>query len=120
MSRRNPASSHAVAPSRVMLLGERRRGRGTSSIDCSISLTNAVPRSKLSVTIATRQPSFSAPTRLATGMRTSSRNTSQNSVLPSIVRSGRTSMPGEVHRHDQPRDARCLGTSGSVRTSSSQ
>ncbi len=65
-----------------------------SSIVWSISLTKAVPRSKLSVTMATRQPSFSLPTRFATGTRTSSKNTSQNSVLPSMVRSGRTSIPG--------------------------
>ena len=55
---------------------------------------NAVPRSKLNVTIATRQPSFSAPTRLATGMRTSSRNISLNSLSPCAVRIGRTSRPG--------------------------
>jgi hypothetical protein len=31
---------------------------------------NAVPRSKLSAAMATRQPSFSLPTTLASGMRT--------------------------------------------------
>ena len=79
-----------------------------------------MPRSKLSVTIATRQPSFSSPTRLATGTRTSSKKTSQNSAVPSIVRSGRTSIPGVsigTINHEMPR---CLGASASVRTSISQ
>ena len=44
--------------------------------------------------MVTRQPSFSSPTRLATGMRTSLRNSSANSVEPAMVRSGRISMPG--------------------------
>ena len=34
-------------------------------MDPSSSPTNAVPRSNENVTIATRQPSFSSPTRLA-------------------------------------------------------
>ena len=92
----------------------------SSSIDRSISLTNAVPRSKLNVTIATRQPSFSSPTRFATGMRTSSRNISLNSVVPYIVSSGRMSMPRESIGMISQLMPRCLGTSGSVRTSSSQ
>ncbi len=44
---------------------------------------------------------------------------SLNSFSPVIVTSGRTSMPGSVmstSRHEIPR---CLGASGSVRTSSS-
>ena len=60
----------------------------------SSSPTKAVPRSKDSVTMVTRQPSFSSPTRLATGTRTSFRNSSANSVVPAMVRSGRISMPG--------------------------
>ena len=60
----------------------------------SSSPTNAVPRSKESVTMVTRHPSFSSPTRLATGMRTSFKKSSANSVVPSMVRSGRISMPG--------------------------
>jgi hypothetical protein len=86
----------------------------------SISLTKAVPRSKLNVTMATRHPSSSGPTRLATGTRTSSRNTSLNSVDPAMVRNGRISMPGlSIGRisHVMPR---CFGASGLVRTSSSQ
>ena len=73
------------------------------------SETNAVPRSNDNVTIVTRQPSFSSPTRLATGTRTSSKNTSLNSVDPTSVRSGRISTPGRVHRQDQPADALVLG-----------
>ena len=46
------------------------------------------------VTIVTRQPSFSSPTRLATGTRTSFKKSSANSVVPSMVRNGRISMPG--------------------------
>ena len=46
------------------------------------------------MTIVTRQPSFSSPTRFATGMWTSLRKSSANSVVPSIVRSGRISIPG--------------------------
>ena len=79
-----------------------------------------MPRSKLSVTMATRQPSFSSPTRFATGTRTSSKNTSQNSAVPSMVRSGRMSMPGVsigTMSHVMPL---CFGTSESVRTSISQ
>ena len=71
-----------------------------------------MPRSKLNVTIATRQPSFSSPTRLTTGTRTSSKNVSQNSLESTTVRIGRASMPGEVHRADQPRDATMLGRIG--------
>ena len=86
------------------------------------SATNAVPRSKLRVTLATRQPSFSSPTRLITGTRTSSRKTSQNSVVPSIARSGRTSMPGASIGTISQVIPACLRTSGSgfVRTSISQ
>ena len=92
----------------------------TSSIDSSTSDTNAVPRSKLSVTMVTRQPSFSSPTRFATGMRTSSKNTSQNSAVPSIVSSGRMSMPGVFIGTINQLMPLCFGTSVSVRTSISQ
>ena len=84
-----------------------------------MSLTNAVPRSNESVTFVTRQPSFSSPTRFSTGIRTSSKNTSQNSDEPMMVRMGRSSMPGalmSMMSHVMPR---CFGTSGSVRTRSS-
>ena len=69
---------------------------------------NAVPRSKRSVTLATRQPSFSAPTRFSTGTRASSRKTSQKWLSPSIVRIGRTVDARLVHVEDQPGDARVL------------
>jgi hypothetical protein len=86
----------------------------------SISLTKAVPRSNEKVTMATRQPSSSGPTRLATGTRTSSRNTSLNSVEPAMVRSGRISIPGVSMGRINQVMPRCLGASGLVRTSSSQ
>ncbi len=78
----------------------------SSSIDWSSSPTKAVPRSKLNVVIVTRQPAFSSPTRLATGTRTSSRKSSANSSEPAMVRSGRSSMPGELMgrmSHEMPR-----------------
>ena len=68
--------------------------------------------------MVTRQPSFSSPTRLATGTRTSLRNSSANSSVPAMVRSGRISMPGEsmgMMSHVMPRLP-----SSPVRTSSSQ
>ena len=73
-----------------------------------ISLANAVPRSKRSVTLVTRQPSFSAPTRFSTGTRTSSRNTSLNSPSPIKVGSGRISMPGRSIGRMSQRDAAVL------------
>lgn len=78
-----------------------------------------MPRSNDSVTIVTRQPSFSSPTRWVTGTRTSSRNTSANSADPARVRSGRTVMPGASMGMASQVMPRCLGAAGSVRTSSS-
>lgn len=69
--------------------------------------------------MVTRQPSFSAPTRLATGTRTSSRKTSANSVEPASVRSGRTVIPGASMGMASQVMPRCLRAAGSVRTSSS-
>ena len=77
------------------------------------------PRSYARVVIATFQPSFSGPNSASRGTRTSSKKISLNSRSPVIVTSGRTSTPGSVmstSRHEMPA---CLGTSGSVRTSSS-
>ena len=54
-----------------------------------------------SVTMVTRQPSFSSPTRLATGIRTSSRKSSANSVEPAMVRAAGSRHRG-VHGQDQP------------------
>ncbi len=70
--------------------------------------------------MATRQPSFSSPTRLATGTRTSSKNTSLNSSEPAMVRSGRMSMPGVSMGRISQVMPLCFGASGSVRTSISQ
>ncbi len=119
ISRRSPASSQRVAPLLVIVFASSARSR-TSSIDSSTSDTNAVPRSKLSVTMVTRQPSFSSPTRLATGTRTSSKNTSQNSAVPSMVSSGRMSIPGVSMGTIIQVMPLCFGTSVSVRTSISQ
>ena len=84
------------------------------------SPTKAVPRSKLSVTMVTRHPSFSSPTRLATGIRTSSRKSSANSVEPAMVVSGRISTPGVSMGRMSQVMPRCRLSSGPVRTSSSQ
>ncbi len=92
----------------------------SSSKASSRSPTKAVPRSKLSVTMVTRQPSFSSPTRLSTGTRTSSRNNWANSVEPAMVASGRISTPGarmSMMSHEMPRWRLSLAP---VRTSSSQ
>ena len=80
---------------------------------------NPVPRSKENVTMATRQPSFSSPTRLATGMRTSSKNTSLNSLDPTIVVISRISIPGRSIGHMTHVMPLCFGAAGSVRMSSS-
>ncbi len=80
----------------------------------------AVPRSKRRVTLVTRQPSFSSPTRLVTGTRAPSRNTSQKWLSPSMVFMGRTSTPGWCMSRISQVIPLCLGASGSVRTSSSQ
>jgi hypothetical protein len=102
-----PRASPAISASR-------RRAHTTSE-------TNPVPRSKAKVTIAIRQPSPSAPTRFATGTRTSSSSISENSSEPPAVVSGRRVIPGAsigMISHVMPR---CRGPAvGPVRTSSSQ
>jgi hypothetical protein len=80
----------------------------------------AVPRSNRRVTLVTRQPSFSAPTRSVTGTRAPSRNTSQKWDSPSMVRRGRTSTPGWSMSRISHVMPWWRGPSGSVRTSSSQ
>ena len=92
--------------------GRPRRGRPTRRNEPSSSLTNAVPRSKLNVTMATRQPSFSSPTRFSTGMRTSSRNISLKSLAPASVFIGRMSMPGVSIGMTIQLMPRCLGALG--------
>ena len=63
------------------------------------------PRSKVSVPIATRQPSPGWPTTRAASVRASSKNTSLNSAVPVIWMIGRTSTPGwssGTSRYDSP------------------
>ena len=72
-------------------------------------------RSFISVVRATRHPSWRSPTRLAAGMRASSKNTSLKWASPVIWRSGRIVMPGvrrSTMKHEMPL---CFGTVGSVR-----
>jgi hypothetical protein len=88
--------------------------------DSMTSPMNAVPRSKEKVTMATRQPSFSAPTRADAGTRTSSRISSLNSLLPTAVRSGRTWTPDVFMGMISQLMPLCFGAPGSVRTSISQ
>ncbi len=70
--------------------------------------------------MVTRQPSFSSPTRLATGTRTSSRNSSANSVEPAMVWRGRMSTPGESMGRISQEMPRWRLSSDPVRTRSSQ
>ena len=79
--------------------------RRSSRTHSSSSPTKAVPRSKDKVTMVTRQPSFSSPTRLATGTRTSLRNSSANSVRALDGAQRPDLDPGRVHGHDEPGDA---------------
>ena len=51
-------------------------------------------RSNIRVVMAILQPSPSSPTRISTGTRTSSMNTSLNSGCPVICLMGLTSTPG--------------------------
>ncbi|MNP25551.1 hypothetical protein D3C76_1183640 [compost metagenome] len=63
------------------------------------------PRSKPAVAIATCQPCPSAPMRLATGTRTSSKNTSAKASLPLSALIGRMLTPGASSgtiRNDKP------------------
>ena len=95
-----------------------RRADATSTIRSTwprrlmMCCANAVPRSKRSVTLATRQPSCSSPTRFATGTRTSSRNSSQKWSSPSMVRIGRTVMPSLCIGRISQRDPLVLGGVG--------
>ena len=72
----------------------------------------------MSVVIATCQPSPSSPTRIESGMRTSSMNTSLNSASPVICTSGRTSTPGACMSSTKYERPLCFGTSGFVRARS--
>ncbi len=78
-----------------------------------------MPRSAPSVSWATCQPAFSAPTSMdSSRIATSSRNISQKCDSPVAWRMGRTSMPGgrmSMRKYEMPRR---LGAVGSVRASS--
>ena len=73
------------------------------------------PRSYTSIVRATRQPSSTSPMRSASGMTTSSKNSSQKSAPPLIRRITRRVTPGAstgTPNHVRPR---CLGTPQFVR-----
>ena len=72
-------------------------------------------RSFISMAIAQRQPSSTSPIRLASGTRTSVKNTSLNPEPPFIWRSGRMSTPGAVKSTMNIVMPRCFGWSGFVR-----
>nr|CRL79152.1 hypothetical protein CPGR_05155 [Mycolicibacterium malmesburyense] len=77
-----------------------------------------MPRSAPRVAWATRQPSFSAPIRLAAGIETSLRKISQKCESPIALRMGRTSTPGVVMSSRKYEMPFRFGASGSVRASS--
>jgi hypothetical protein len=74
-------------------------------------------RSKLSAVMAMYQPRSSSPTRLATGIRASSKNTSANGVSPRMSVIGRTVTPGVAVSTSRNVMPLCFGASGLVRTS---
>ena len=76
-------------------------------------------RSFISVVVATFQPSPTSPIRSVSGIATSVRKTSLNSASPVACRSGLTSTPGTVMSQAKYVSPWCLGTSGSVRATSS-
>ena len=78
----------------------------------SASSSIVMPRSAPSVACATCHPAFSAPTRLAAGIRTSLRNISQKCESPIALRIGRTSTPGRRHVQQEVRNAFALGGFG--------
>ncbi len=110
-SRRSAASSQSTPPPGAGVALASATVSASRLRDSITSPMNAVPRSNENVTMATRQPSFSAPTRLATGTRTSSRISSPNSRLPTTVRSGRTWTPGARIGRISQLMPRCLGAS---------
>src|SRR5579875_2563856 len=73
----------------------------------------------MSTVSAVPQPLPTPPTTASASRRTSSRNTSLNSASPEIWRSPRTVTPGASIGTMNIVSPRCLGTSGSVRASSS-
>ena len=86
---------------------------GMSSAPCPPPmLTLSLPR----VARATVQPPSTGPTTSSSGTNTSVRNTSLNSLMPLVMRSGRTSMPSAAMSITIVVMPWCLGTSGLVRT----
>ncbi len=131
--RRSPV--YAVASSWRTTGSPSRPCRRASSISClagsglrpalrcssRFPVTELVPvatRSWASSAVAMRQPSFRSPTIQSAGTRASSKKTSLNSATPVIWRSGRTVTPGWRIGITSMVMPRCLGTSGSVRASS--
>ena len=75
-------------------------------------LTLSLPR----VARATVQPPSTGPTTSSSGTNTSLKNTSLNSDMPVVMRSGRTSTPSACMSITIVVMPWCLGTSGLVRT----
>ena len=76
-----------------------------------------IARSFDSIVFATRQPSLTGPSRHASGIATSVKNTSLKCAIPLIWRSGRTSMPGVCMSSRNAVMPLCFGASRSVRAS---
>ena len=75
-------------------------------------------RSNPSAVCSVRQPSCTSPSRLASGTRAPSRNTSLNSAPPVTWWIGRTSTPFCRIGNQKNVMPRCLGTSQSERATS--
>ena len=78
-----------------------------------------VTRSNISVVSAVPQPPLTSPQTASAGSLTSSKKTSLNSASPEIWRSPRTVTPGASIATINIVSPLCLGTSASVRASSS-
>jgi hypothetical protein len=123
MSRSTSASMNSRAArwrSEGSVIPPWRRARSNRSAAVGPFPHNAPPlesdtRSLDKVTLARAQPCPSSPTRLAAGIRTSSRNTSLKVCRPVISMIGRMVMPGASIGQMKYETPRCLGTSGSVR-----
>ena len=120
-SGRRPAPARSAA-SRSSSAGASSRSRSSDSSRPITAPTQTMPRSWASEPLAIAQPSFSVPTRLAAGTRTSSRNTSLRSGWSgwTISGSGRTVMPGVSIGTSRMLMPLCLGASGSVRQNRKQ
>jgi hypothetical protein len=62
--------------------------------NCCCCASVDAPRSKASVPMATRQPSFTAPTTFSSAVLAPSKNTSANSLPPVICSMGTIVTPG--------------------------